>query len=91
MPDMTLTATEFDRLRPLFYHGVGPDTMNLMAALRREYVLLALTVLRGQPSSRSQSLALTHLEDALMRAIQGLALTGRPQLPLGFVVEDSTP
>lgn len=91
MNAITLTTAEFDRLRPLFYHGVGPDTMNTMAALRREYVLLALNVLRGQAPSRSQSLALTHLEDSLMRAIQALALTGQPQLPLGFVVEEPTP
>jgi hypothetical protein len=82
-----LTPEEHARLRPLLYHTVPAAIQEAMASLRADFLALALRVLREEPASRAQSLALTALEEAQMRAIQGLAMQGRPQLPPGFVIE----
>ena len=83
-----ITPEEFERLKTLCYHAVVQPSITSMAmdALRTEYIHLALSLLRSQAPSRSQSLALTHLEDSLMRGVQALALQGKPQLPSAFEV-----
>lgn len=59
----------------LFYHQVRDQKlMDKMTCVRLEYVSLAETVLDLCPESRALSLAMTHLEESLMRAIQSLAL-----------------
>lgn len=82
-----MTQAEYEKLKTLVYHTVPQHIMEDMAALRVQYVHLALSVLRNKNSSRSQSLALTHLEESQFRAIQGLAMQGVPQLPPDFEVE----
>lgn len=91
MSQIVLTPAEAERLRSFLYHTVPDSLMQQMSALRAQCLSLAVEVLRGQETSRVQSLALTHLEEALMRAIQGLALQGTPHLPPGFVIEETTP
>lgn len=83
---VTVTQNEYERLKTMLYHVVSPNVAQEMTRVRRQYLVLALDVLRSQSPSRSQSLALTALEDSLMRAIQSLALQGTPQLPDFFEV-----
>lgn len=85
---MIITAQEYERLKTFCYHTVPTGVQIQMAVLRAQYVTLAVQLLRNGPPTHSQSLALTHLEDALMRAIQDMALTGVPQLPPGFEVQE---
>jgi hypothetical protein len=85
-----MTPDEFERVRPLLYHTVTPEIAATMASIRRDNVLMALRILREQSRSRSQSLALTHLEEQQMRTLQGLAMGGEVQLPDGLVVTDRT-
>jgi len=62
----------------LFYHTIPPNSvaMKHMELLRKQYIILAQLVLDLCPHGRSRSLAFTHLEESLMRAIQSVALTG---------------
>jgi hypothetical protein len=72
MPD-----TLFDAYPGLLYHSVSdPECVRIMIRVRGAYIALAATVLELVPAGRSRSLAMTHLEDSLMRAIQALALEG---------------
>ncbi len=61
-------------LRDLCYHEVDTDTRLSIAALRSEYYALASTLVDWLPESRERALALTALEDSLMRAIQCLTV-----------------
>ena len=81
-----ITQEEFDRIKVMLYHIVSTETQAEMQELRVMYLDLALSIIREQDKSRSQSLALTQLEESLMRAIQGLALKGTPTLPPYFEV-----
>ena len=83
---MQITSEEYERLKPFLYHVVSATDQMHMAEVRAQYAELAVLIMRNGPPTRSKSLALTHLEDALMRTIQDLALTGEPQLPPGFEV-----
>ena len=71
-----------DRLRSeypgFFDHRVPRDSVAAahMEAIRLQYIALAEQVLALCPPTRARSLALTALEDSLLRAIQSLALTG---------------
>lgn len=56
-----------------YYHQITPETSERMTAIRVAYIELA-EKLMDLPESRSRSLALTHLEDSCMRAIQSLAV-----------------
>jgi hypothetical protein len=62
----------------LFCHFVQPGSvaMRHMDSLRKQYIALAQSMLDLCPPGRSRSLAFTHLEESLMRAIQSLAITG---------------
>jgi hypothetical protein len=67
-------ATEYPGF---FYHNVRAQVAEQhMAQIRLRYIALAEQVLALCPPTRARSLALTHLEESLMRAIQSLALTG---------------
>ena len=86
MEPVEITQAEYEKLKPMIHHLAPQALMDEMAALRVQYLHLALAVLRGQGTSHSQALALIHLEDSLLSAMQGLALQGVPQLPPEFVV-----
>lgn len=58
--------------------GFHPGTAEVgatMGDLRAQFITLAEQVNETCPPGRAKALALTHLEDALMRAIQALAMT----------------
>ena len=58
-----------------FYHRVeSVIVQETMEHMRTAYKDLAGSLVRGLPDCRSKLLALTHLEDSLMRAIQALAI-----------------
>jgi hypothetical protein len=71
----------WERLQCLIYHkDIPPRTVESMGQIRQEYVDLAETLVGELPEGRSKRLALMHLEDSLMRAIQALALQGTPDV-----------
>lgn len=67
--------------RELQYHKVTDQAiMERMDYIRQEFYKLYKVLMLNIPAGRSQSLALTALEDSQMRAIQQLALEyGEPQ------------
>jgi hypothetical protein len=81
-----LLQDEYEKIKTLLYHVVPKHIQEDMVEIRVQYIQLALTVLRNTEYSRSQSIALTHLEESLMRTIQGMAMRGTPQLPPDFEV-----
>jgi hypothetical protein len=81
-----ITQAEYEKIKTLLYHTVPQHIQEDMAAVRVQYIHLALSILRSTDYTRSQSLSLTHLEESQFRAIQGLALKGAPQLPPDFEV-----
>jgi hypothetical protein len=62
-----------DRFR---HHGLSEEQIARVADLRARFTELAQEVVRGTRPSREQSLAITHLEDAAMWAIKGIARGG---------------
>jgi len=70
--------------KELYFHTVNPDIVTKMAEVRSAYIELGKMILAELPESRAKSLAKTHLEDSLMRAIQALALQGEEQ-PQGMI------
>lgn len=69
------------RLRDFAYHTVEQDTAHTMAAIRGHYYALAEKVLEIIPDCRERSIALTHLEESSMRAIQALAVFEGVRVP----------
>jgi hypothetical protein len=70
----------------LFYHQVQDSTtLAAMDAVRSAYVRLAALVLATCPYTRERSLAMTALEESLMRSIQSLAISDprTKQVPAG--------
>ncbi len=68
-----------ERLKCMMYHTNIPIvSLTEIETLRQRYVDLAVDILDSLPECRSKSLALTHLEESLTRAVQALALTGEP-------------
>lgn len=55
------------------YHAPKGDQPERYVLLRDEAKALALSILKYTPSSREQSLAITHLEDAIMWANKAIA------------------
>lgn len=55
------------------YHAPHPDQIGTMVALREAGRKLALQIVESTPISREQSLALTHLEEAVFWANAGIA------------------
>lgn len=85
---LKLSAPQFERLKTLFYHQVTPEQATRMEALRVSSIHLAVAILESASPSRPQSVALTHLEETLMRGIQAIALEGAPIIPLGIEVSE---
>ena len=68
-----------ERLKCMIYYSNIPTlSMTEMETVRQRYVDLAVDLLDALPEGRSKSLALTHLEESLTRAVQALAHTGEP-------------
>ena len=55
------------------YHAPHPDQIGAMVSLREAARKLALQIVESTPISREQSLALTHLEEAVFWANAGIA------------------
>jgi hypothetical protein len=59
----------------LFYHNIAnTEHIECMSEVRLAYLTLAGAVQVWCPDNRSRSLAMTYLEDSLMRAIQSIAV-----------------
>ena len=82
MPDMPLEQ----RLRTFQYHQVDAKTAAKMAGIREAYYRLATLLCLELPNSRECLLALTHLEESSMRAIQCLAVSEGKAIPIGEVM-----
>lgn len=67
-----MTARDYHK--PFDYHQPSYATAEAMAVLRGRFKDLLDDLLHHCPDSRERSLAITHLEDAQMRAIQAMAL-----------------
>lgn len=62
--------------KELYNHRPDDALAQRMIDLRSHYIGLGEIILKELPEGRSKSLAKTHLEESLMRAIQSLALLG---------------
>ena len=82
MAEMPIAA----RLRDFQYHRVNEITAGKMAVVRAFYYRLATFLCEALPDSRERSLALTHLEESSMRAIQCLAVSEGEAIAIGEVV-----
>ena len=71
-------------LKSFQYHVVSEAQAEEMALIRSLYYETAKAVSGICPEGRSQSLALTYLENSLMRAIQSIALEGQA-IDIGIV------
>lgn len=68
-----------------FYdHRIDEPTSAEMSIMRVAYIDLANLVDGLLEQSRSKSLAMTHLEDSLMRAVQGLAIDRGEKVEVGL-------
>jgi hypothetical protein len=68
------------RLELFLYHKVSPAGQERMAFLRKQYYSLAKMVLELCQEPQATALAMTHLEESCMRAIQSIALVeGKPE------------
>lgn len=56
------------------FHPGNKNVAGIYEHLRNEYMALAVLVNEVVPDGRDKSLAITHLEDALMRSIRGVAI-----------------
>jgi len=75
MSDNLITPQTLDSYPGLFYHAItNTETSEAMETVRLEYLHVAQLVLDTCPQDRYRSLALTALEESLMRAIQSLAV-----------------
>ena len=73
------------RLRDFQYHQVGEKTALRMTIIREAYYRLATLLCLELPDSPERSLALTHLEESSMRAIQCLAVSEGKAIPIGEI------
>lgn len=78
-----------NHLRDFVWHDVDKGVSFRMSLVRQRYHDLAVYVMGDIPDSRERGLALTHLEESLMRAIQALAVAGTVDRNTGDVVHDS--
>lgn len=60
------------------YHKATPETVPLHRELRQDFIHCADMVIRKVPAGRERSLALTHLQTALMWANAGIAIELAP-------------
>jgi hypothetical protein len=82
--DMTvkLSAALQERLKAFLPHNNLPAPIReTIDQMRQHYVDLAAAIVLALPGeSISKTLALTHLQDSLMRALQALELLGTPDV-----------
>jgi hypothetical protein len=77
----TIVQAQLERLKCFVYHEDIPDDIaKKMIEVRQFYLNLAGYLLVELPESRSKSICLTHLEESNTRAIQALALQGKPDV-----------
>jgi hypothetical protein len=76
------------RLRAFKYFKVTQSTSNTMALVRGKYFDLATWLVAALPDSRERSLALTALEESLLRANQCLAVLGEGSVAVEPSTED---
>jgi len=60
------------------FHPGNADVALIYMELRTNFITLAEIVNTLVPDGRDKSLAITHLEDSLMRAIRGIAINITP-------------
>lgn len=70
------------RLRDFQDHCVDEIAAGKMATFRAAYYRLGQLLCKELPDSRERSLALTHLEESSMRAIQCLAIIEGTPIPI---------
>ena len=85
--EQRLPMTEEQRLRDFIYHAIDLGAPNIMDVVRGKYYALAQELLRTLSDCRERSLALTALEESLMRAMQCLAITYGQPIPPTLPVE----
>jgi hypothetical protein len=73
-PDVTVLMAEQIR-NGMGFHPGNAEVAPIYERLRQDFIHLALLVNELVPNGRDKSLAIGHLEDALMRAIRAVALT----------------
>lgn len=71
---MALDLALHQKLRTMLYQKVSPAGCERIAFVRKQYYNLGKIILECCPESRATSLAVTHLEESLLRAIQSIAL-----------------
>lgn len=77
------------RLEMLYHKVTDQAALERMEYVRENYYSLYEMIMLNIPDGRPRSLAITHLEDSLMRSIQALALAhGEPQEMRGRYVHD---
>lgn len=69
-----MTKEEVDKV--FTYHSPTRDQQDLYAELREEAHALALIILQRVPASAEQTLAIRHLQQAVMFANAGIAIHG---------------
>lgn len=72
-------------LRDFYYHSITLEVAARMTEIRAQYHALAQLLVATCPTNRELSLALTHLEESLMRSIQSLAVMQGTPVPIGEV------
>ncbi len=78
-----MLAKDYDSLKCFVYHSdLAEAVVKQMSDIRQMYINLGSVIVETVPNSRSRGLALAYLEDSLMRAIQALALSGKPVVDL---------
>lgn len=68
---MPISSAELDRRFDL-HTPTDPDVRDKLDSLRADFKRLASVVVDATPANREQSLALTHLEDALQSSVAAI-------------------
>lgn len=68
--------TQDEILNRMNSHSVDADQCEQISDLRQLITGMTLTVVEKTPAGREQSLAITHLEEALMWAVKAIAKPG---------------
>lgn len=61
------------------HHAPADQSIEKIAKLRKEAIRMSALIISTQPNSRSRSLALTNVEQALMWAVKGVVLTDKSE------------
>ena len=72
---------ELAAVKSKFEHVDLNGKADIADALRKSFAKVAVEVYRAVPNGRNKSLAITHLEDASMRAIRALAHDAEDAMP----------